>query len=222
MNALTSPVDVDLQVNQPEHTASSARRTDHDLLEATKNGDEQAFAELVGRYQNQITNYLYRLLNDYEEAVDLAQETFVRVYFAASRYHTEFAFSTYLYRIATNLGISELRKRKRRKLLSLTGLFQGDEGDKEKEFDIPDDEVLPEAALLDKERGAVITRAIASLPEKYRLPLVLREVEEKSYDEVAQILDLTQGTLKSRLSRGRGLLREKLKNYFSEKELDKR
>jgi RNA polymerase sigma-70 factor (ECF subfamily) len=216
MKALTSPADFDLQAKSPEAPVLSARRTDHDLLEATKNGDEASFAELVGRYQNQITNYIYRLLNDYEEAIDLAQETFVRVYFAAGRYHTNFAFSTYLYRIATNLAISEMRRRKRRRLMSLTGLFQSEESDGDKEFDIPDDETLPDTALLDKERSEVISRAIASLPEKYRLPLVLREVEEKSYDEVAEILELSQGTLKSRLSRGRGLLREKLKGYFAE------
>jgi len=215
MKALTSPADLDFQAKTPEVPVPSARRTDHDLLEATKNGDESSFAELVGRYQNQITNYIYRLLNDYEEAVDLAQETFVRVYFAAGRYHTNFAFSTYIYRIATNLAISEMRRRKRRKLMSLTGLFQNEESDSDKEFDLPDEEILPDVALLDKERGEVISRAIASLPEKYRLPLVLREVEEKSYEEVAEILDLSQGTLKSRLSRGRGLLREKLKGYFT-------
>lgn len=218
MKALTSPIpmEIELQAAPVEVQPVSGKRSDHDLLEATKNGDEGAFAELVARYQNQITNYIYRLLNDYEEAIDLAQETFVRVYFAAGRYHTHFAFSTYIYRIATNLAISEMRRRKRRKLMSLTGLFQSEDGDSDKEFDIPDDESLPEDEVLDKEKSAVITRAIASLPEKYRLPLVLREVEEKSYDEVAEILDLSQGTLKSRLSRGRGLLKEKLKAYFAE------
>src|SRR5262245_20941390 len=143
MKALTSPADLDFQAPSPEISAPSARRSDHDLLEATKNGDEGAFAELVARYQNQITNYVYRLLNDYEEAIDLAQETFVRVYFAAGRYHTHFAFSTYIYRIATNLAISEMRRRKRRKLMSLTGLFQNEDGESEKEFDLPDDDVLP-------------------------------------------------------------------------------
>jgi RNA polymerase sigma-70 factor, ECF subfamily len=68
--------------------------SDHALIEATKNGDESAFADIVARYRNPLTNYLYRFLNDYEEAVDLAQETFVRVYFAIDRYHTEYAFST--------------------------------------------------------------------------------------------------------------------------------
>ena len=97
--------------------------SDHALLEATRIGDEDAFAELVSRYRNQITSYIYRMTNDYDGAVDLAQETFVRVYRAAERYQTTYAFSTYIYRIATNLAISELRKRKRRKLVSLTGFF---------------------------------------------------------------------------------------------------
>lgn len=187
--------------------------SDHALIEATKQGDETAFAEIVSRYRNPITNYLYRLLNDYEEAVDLAQETFVRVYFAAERYHTGYAFSTYLYRIATNLAISEMRRRKRRKLLSLTGLFQP-EGETETEFDLTDEKPLPDANLLDDEQQKVIARAIAAMPEKYRLPIVLRDIEEKSYEEVAEILGLGLGTTKSRISRARALLKEKLKHYF--------
>ena len=143
-------------------TVQSEKLSDHQLIEAVKAGDEDAFGEIMSRYRSQITNYLYRFLNDYEEAVDLAQETFVRVYFALDRYHTDYAFSTYIYRIATNLAISE----------------------------------------------------IATLPEKYRAPLVLRDVEGKSYDDVAAILDLGLGTTKSRISRARKLLRDKLENHF--------
>src|SRR5678816_3126816 len=117
--------------------------SDHQLIAAAKAGDEDAFAEIVSRYKNPITNFLYRFLNDYEEAVDLAQETFVRVYFALDRYHTDFAFSTYIYRIATNLAISEIRKRKRRTILSLTGLFQSDAEDTT-EFQPTDDKALPD------------------------------------------------------------------------------
>ena len=152
-------------------------------------------------------------MNDYEEAVDLAQETFVRVYFALERYHTEYAFSTYIYRIATNLAISELRKRKRRKLVSLTGFFQyGD--DEEEDFQPPDEKPLPDVNLVENEQSKIIGRAIATLPEKYRAPIVLREIEGKSYDEIAEILDLGLGTTKSRISRARGLLKEKLKNLI--------
>jgi RNA polymerase sigma-70 factor (ECF subfamily) len=187
--------------------------SDHALIEATKSGDETAFAVIVDRYRNPITNYLYRFLNDYEEAVDLAQETFVRVYFAIERYHTEYAFSTYIYRIATNLAISEIRKRKRRKLLSLTGLFQTDVEDTT-EFQPPDERSLQDENLLDDEQTQVIARAISTLPEKYRVPIVLRDVEGKSYEEVAAIMELGLGTTKSRISRARGLLKEKLKHYF--------
>jgi RNA polymerase sigma-70 factor (ECF subfamily) len=187
--------------------------SDHSLIEATKQGDESAFAELVRRYRNPIVNYLYRFLNDYEEAVDLAQETFVRVYFARDRYHTGYAFSTYIYRIATNLAISELRRRKRRKLLSLNGLFQS-RSDEAAEFQPRDERPLPDTGLVEDERSRVIARAIAALPEKYRVAVVLRDVEGRSYEEIAAIMQLGLGTTKSRISRARGLLKEKLKHYF--------
>jgi RNA polymerase sigma-70 factor (ECF subfamily) len=187
--------------------------SDHELIAAANAGDEDAFAEIVSRYKNPITNFLYRFLNDYEEAVDLAQETFVRVYFALDRYHTDFAFSTYIYRIATNLAITEIRKRKRRSLLSLTGLFQSSDDDTV-EFQPPDKRSLQDANLEEDERSKVIAKAIETLPPKYRLPIVLRDVEGKSYEEVAAILDLGLGTTKSRISRGRGLLKEKLRDHI--------
>ena len=189
------------------------RLSDHALIEATKAGDEAAFAEIMDRYRSPITNYLYRFLNDYEEAVDLAQETFVRVYFAIDRYHTGYAFSTYIYRIATNLAISEIRRRKRRRLMSLTGLFQT-EDDAQAEFQPPDDRPRPDAELVDDERSRVIGRAIAALPEKYRVPVVLRDVQGRTYEEIAEIMELGLGTTKSRISRGRALLKEKLQHYL--------
>jgi RNA polymerase sigma-70 factor (ECF subfamily) len=155
--------------------------TDHHLLEATKEGDETAFAELVRRYRNQITNYVYRMTNDYDSAVDLAQETFMRVYAAADRYQTTYAFSTYIYRIATNLAISELRRRKRRRLVSLTGFFQGHDSPGEAtELELRDLNPLQDVTVVEDERRCAVARAIATLPEKYRAPLVLRDVEERS------------------------------------------
>ena len=196
-----------------DHRVPEENQSDHALIEATKQGDEAAFAIIVGRYRSPITNYLYRFLNDYEEAVDLAQETFVRVYFAIERYHTEYAFSTYIYRIATNLAISEIRKRKRRTLLSLTGLFQSDAEDTT-EFQPVDERSLPDKDLIDDEQGRAIARAIATLPPKYRVPVILRDIEGKSYEEIAAIMELGLGTTKSRISRARGLLKERLKKYF--------
>lgn len=188
--------------------------SDHALLEATKHGDESAFALLVARYRNQITNYVYRMTNDYDGAVDLAQETFVRVYQAADRYQTTYAFSTYIYRIATNLAISELRKRKRRRMVSLTGFFQGRDGQEPQEFNPPDERPLQDESLVDTERRDAVGRAISTLPDKYRAPLILRDVEGKSYEEISRIMEMSEGTVKSRISRARGLLREKLRAYF--------
>lgn len=204
---------VSTDAEEKDSTVPEEKPSDHQLIEATKNGDEIAFAEIVARYRNPLTNYLFRFLNDYEEAVDLAQETFVRVYFAIDRYHTQYAFSTYVYRIATNLAISELRRRKRRRLMSLTGLFQADE-DSEVEYQPADKAALQDTQIVDNERDRTIARAIAALPEKYRVPIILRDIEGKSYDEVAEIMGLGLGTTKSRISRGRGLLREKLEHYF--------
>jgi RNA polymerase sigma-70 factor (ECF subfamily) len=189
--------------------------SDHRLLEATREGDEAAFAELVRRYRNQITNYVYRMTNDYDLAVDLAQETFMRVYAAADRYQTSFAFSTYIYRIATNLAISELRRRKRRRLVSLSTFFQPREsGDDSCELEMPDAGPLQDVTLVEDERRGAVSRAIATLPEKYRAPLVLRDVEGRSYDEIATILEMSEGTVKSRINRARAFLRDKLQAYL--------
>ena len=189
------------------------KASDHALLEGTLAGDEDAFAELVARYRNQITSYIYRMTNDYDGAVDLAQETFLRVYRAAGRYQTTHAFSTYIYRIATNLAISELRKRKRRRLVSLTGLLSSADGEEARDFDAPDERPLADAELVDAEQKRVVKRAILTLPDKYRAPLVLRDVEGKSYDEIAKILATSEGTVKSRINRARNFLRDKVRNY---------
>src|SRR5437588_5661950 len=131
---------------QPELAAGLA--SDHALLEATRAGNDDAFAELVSRYRNSITSYIYRMTNDYDGAVDLAQETFVRVFRAVERYQTTYAFSTYIYRIATNLAISELRKRKRRRLVSLTGFFVPSDGGEALEFNPSDSQPLQDTVLV--------------------------------------------------------------------------
>lgn len=212
MRTLSSIEDLNFAAAMPTRVVVQ-KASDHVLLEETLAGDEDAFAELVSRYRNQITSYIYRMTNDYDGAVDLAQETFLRVYRAAGRYQTTHAFSTYIYRIATNLAISELRKRKRRRLVSLTGLLSSADGEETRDFDAPDDKPLQDTSLVDSERRRVVKRAISTLPEKYRAPLVLRDVEGKSYDEIADILQTSEGTVKSRINRARNFLRDKMRNY---------
>lgn len=196
-----------------EPAVSHSDLSDHELIDATRGGDEAAFAEIVSRYRGQLTNYIYRMLGDYEESIDLAQESFVRVYFAIDRYHSQYAFSTYIYRIATNLAISELRKRKRRKLFSLTGLFAYDD-ESDEEYQPPDDRPHPEDELVSREMRETIGKAIVSLPDRYKAPIILREIEDKTYEEIAEILGLGLGTTKSRISRGRGILRQRLERYL--------
>jgi RNA polymerase sigma-70 factor (ECF subfamily) len=199
-------------VYQAQGTVSTAHNvealSDHELVAATRDGDELAFQEVVRRYRTPITNFVYRMLNDYDTAVDLAQETFVRVYTSVGRYEAQYSFSTYIYRIASNLAISEIRKRRRRKVVSLFGFFSSE--DDEMDLDPPDERPLPEDNVLGEERKRAVKRAIASLPPKYRSALVLRDIEGHSYEQIAEILALSEGTVKSRINRARALLREKL------------
>lgn len=186
---------------------------DHALLEATRTGDEAAFQELVNRYRNPITNYVYRMLGDYDRAVDLAQETFVRVYMSAERYQANYSFSTYIYRIASNLAITDLRQRKRRRLIPIPSFFDRD--GEETELEIADERAVEaDEAMIDDERRRAVSRAIATLPDKYRAPVVLRDVEGRSYEEISAALGLSDGTVKSRINRARNLLKEKLKEYL--------
>src|SRR5215468_10704815 len=133
--------------------------SDHELLEAIRDGDEMAFQEIVRRYRNPITNFVYRMIDDYERAVELSQETFIRVYMSASRYQANYSFSTYIYRIASNLAISELRRRKRRKLVSLFSPFVNDDGESV-EIDPPDINPLQDESLIEDERRRAVARAI--------------------------------------------------------------
>jgi RNA polymerase sigma-70 factor (ECF subfamily) len=196
-------------------TSSGSLETasDHELLATIRDGDEEAFQEIVRRYRNPITNFVYRMLDDYERSVELAQETFIRVYTSADRYKATYSFSTYIYRIASNLAISELRLRKRRKLVSLFTPFATDDGET-LELDPADTCPLPDQTMIEDERRKAVARAIKTLPLKYRTPIVLRDVEGLSYDRIAEVLSLSEGTVKSRINRARNLLREKLSAYM--------
>lgn len=182
---------------------------DNALVSAYLEGNEDAFEVLVHRYQDRLVNYLNNLLHDYELAVDLAQEAFIRVFRNAHRYKGKYQFSTWIYRIATNLAIDEIRKRERKGrffIYNVMSLFQKNE----QTCPLPDLRESPESALGRKERLLHLQTAIDSLPEKYRLAFMLKEVQELSYEETATILKISIGTTKSRVYRAKRLLREKL------------
>ena len=173
------------------------KEIDYRLMRAIQAGDMVAFSDMVDRYKNRLMNVIGRMLSSAEEAEDVVQETFVRVYQHRQSFNFQHCFSTWIYTIGLNLARNELRKRKKFKYYDITEM-EGNESEFAVEAKLPSR--LPE----------VLNTAVEGLPEKYRMAFMLRDVQELSYEEVAQILDVPLGTVKSRVNRARLILREKL------------
>ena len=188
---------------------------DNELVRDFIAGNDAAFTCLVTKYKDALTNYLNAMLGDYDVAVDLSQETFLRVYRNISRYSNIYQFSTWLYRIATNLAIDEMRFRKRRGRVFYRNVWGARQGNDEEmpELQISDVRRGPRDEMLRKESGQVLQDAIRSLPEKYRTAFIMKEIQELPYDSIARILKCSAGTIKSRLHRARELLQRKLEHY---------
>jgi RNA polymerase sigma-70 factor (ECF subfamily) len=192
----------------------SSQATDNDLLQSFISGNEDAFQLIVKRYTGPIVNYVNSMICDYDMAVDLAQETFIRVFQNARRYERKYQFSTWIYRIATNLAIDEIRSRKRRGRFFFMNAFPNYERDEIK-LEISDGKPAPDELLSNRELRGTLAQAISCLPPKYRTVFVLKEVHELSYPEIAEILDESEGTVKSRLHRAKILLRGKLSHVLN-------
>jgi len=164
-------------------------------------GDPAAFAELVGRWEKPVQDLCFRMLGDYQMSMDIAQETFARVFARRKDFSGQSRFSTWLWRIALNLCLDELRKRRRWREESLEdGLVDVMESDSES----------PDAALASREEAELVRRCLLSLPEHYRSVLVLRHYENLKFAEIAAVLDIPEGTVKSRMAAAMTLLGEKL------------
>ncbi|GLX68574.1 RNA polymerase sigma factor SigW [Paenibacillus glycanilyticus] len=172
-------------------------------------GDQRAFAELVGLYQDKLFHMAYRMLYNRQEAEDVVQETFLRVYKNLERYDESLKFSTWIYRIATNLCIDRLRKRK--PSYSLDAESTDHEGLDGYSM-IPSDDRTPESELLLSETQRIIHDAIESLPPKYKTIMMLRYIQEMSLQEIGDVLDMPVTTIKTRVHRGREFLRKKLEH----------
>ncbi len=214
---MTDSVGKALELKELEIGAEQARSSaDNDLVREFIAGNDAAFTQLVSKYKDAITNYLSTLIGDYEIAVDLAQETFLRVYRNIGRYSHFYQFSTWIYRIATNLAIDEMRYRKRRGRVfyrNIWGARVKDETDPA-EVEISDARRGPRDEVLRKESGRVLRDAIRSLPEKYRIAFIMKEVQDMPYESIADALNCSAGTVKSRLHRARELLQRKLEHYL--------
>jgi RNA polymerase sigma-70 factor (ECF subfamily) len=192
-----------------------APASDNSLVRDFISGDDMAFAQLVARYKDSLTNYLSMMIGDYDTAVDLSQEAFLRVYRNINRYSNLYQFSTWIYRIATNLAIDEIRYRKRRGRVFYKNVL-GNRKSAEKsghEFEVTDIRRGPRDEILRKESGRILGDAIRSLPGKYRTAFIMKEVEKLPYETIAKVLNCSAGTIKSRLHRARELLQRKLEHY---------
>lgn len=187
--------------------AQGEQLDDRALVARILEGDRDRFTELVTRYERRVINYVYRITHRYEDAHDLAQEIFVKVFLALDRYDPKYQFSTWLFRIAQNSAIDALRK-KTLSEVSLTRPPDDESSSKEREF--ADGGVSPYRAMKNKQLGAAIDKAVEKLPPDYRELIQLRHFAELSYEEIATMKRLPLGTVKNKLFRARNLLKEVL------------
>lgn len=177
------------------------------LVKLALKGDQRAFAEIVELYKDKIFHLGYRMLSNRHEAEDVVQETFLRVYKNLDRYDQKQKFSTWIYRIGTNLCIDRLRKRK--PSYSLDAELNDQDGTDGYAL-LPGDERTPESEYLLSETQKLIHQAIDSLPDKYKTVMVLRYLQELSLQEISEVMDMPVTTIKTRVHRGREFLRKKL------------
>jgi RNA polymerase sigma-70 factor, ECF subfamily len=185
----------------------SDRQSDEVLITLFQGGDESAFRNLVERYQEKIRSLVYAIVHDQEAIDDLAQDVFIKAYEALPRFRFESSFYTWVYRIAINRSRDELRRKKVRRFFS----YQSVEESTGKSID-EHLSVEPE----DYEIKEIVSWGLRQLPEKYRMPVVLKDMDGMSYEEIADTLDCELGTVKSRISRGRAMLRKKLAPLLEE------
>jgi RNA polymerase sigma-70 factor, ECF subfamily len=178
---------------------------DGELVQTAIAGREASFEELVRRYQRPIAAYVYRMVGDYDSALDLTQEVFIKVYNSLARYRSEFKFSTWIYKIAHNAAIDHLRRYAVREQ-TLTGEFDGEP----RVIAIESRRLTPEQESEREERRTEIESVVDELPSAYRELIVLRHSHDLSYDEIAEVTGLPLGTVKNRLFRARDAMRELL------------
>ena len=187
--------------------------TEQELVRAAQSGDQSAFGQLVTANQAMVYSLAYRMTGNPEDAADLTQEAFLNAWRSLGSFNGQSAFSTWIYRLASNACIDFLRKEKRRTGLSMTL----EDEDEDRQADLPDDRWSPQRELERREAQEAVRQVLAALSPEHREVLILRELEGLSYAEIAHALGLEEGTVKSRIARARLSLREfllKSGNFF--------
>ena len=182
--------------------------TDEELIASFQNGNEQAYIELVRRYRDRLMTFVFRFVGDMELSEDIVQDTMIKVY-THKHYYKEIAkFSTWIYTIAGNLAKTELRKRKRRKVTLLSQMNTDD-----RKYEIPSTELQSEDIVQGEYAERYIQKAILQLPLHFRTVVILRDIQELSYEEISKIVNVPLGTVKSRINRARLQLQQTLKEF---------
>lgn len=186
--------------------------SDEDLIiEFQKNDTIRAFEILVSRYKNPLTNYVFRFLGDYEACMDVVQETMIKVYKNKDSYKSIALFSTWIYTIAGNLARTEYQRRKRKNIVSLYSIT-----DDEDVFEIPDENYRPDNITDSGIKDELIQKALLNISDAYREMVILRDIQDLTYEEIAEITGVNVGTVKSRINRGRAQLQNLLKAIYNE------
>jgi RNA polymerase sigma-70 factor (ECF subfamily) len=196
-------------ISIPQIATTAADKDDAQLVVASQGGDQDAFAQLVQRHQRRVFNLVFRMLQQYEEANEVTQETFLAAWQGLPSFRGDARFSTWLYRIAYNCCLKQLEQRKRDKALQ-TAIQE------EHVLDYADKEERASTALEIRDFQNLVREHLSMLPAKYRIVLVLRHLQEMTYEEMAEILTMPIGTIKTHLFRARNLLKERLEAFEQE------
>ena len=181
------------------------------IVEYQQNDTLQAFEILVQRYKNPLTNFVYRFLGDYEACADVVQETMIKFYRNKDSYKSIAKFSTWVYTIAGNLAKTEYQRRRRRQIFSLNSY-----GEEKENYEIPDERYRPDVITDSGIKDKIIQNALLKISAAYREAVILRDIQELSYEEIAEIMRIEVGTVKSRINRGRAQLQKLLKDIYNE------
>ena len=173
-------------------------KTDEELIKKFQNGDISAYNHLIYRYKDKLLNYIYQFVHDLDLAEDLLQDTFLKVYTHKNSYKNIAKFSTWIYTIAGNFAKTELRKTKRRKTYSNSELIYSED-----ELVVPDYSNEPDKDIIDKSLKQDLQECLSNLPLDFKTIIILRDIQELSYDEISIIVELPLGTVKSRINRAR-------------------
>jgi RNA polymerase sigma-70 factor (ECF subfamily) len=191
----------------------SSRAEDSELIHAAIKGNQEAYKRLMKKYYASLTHLIYKLVHDKEEIEDLTQEAFIKAFASLKNFNEEYAFSTWLFKIATNNAIDYLRKKKL-EAFSINKPLESEDSDYT--FELPDSTYEPDKDIIGKQRSEFIEEAIRSLPEKYRKVIILRHKEEWDYAEIAKKLKLPIGTVKAHIFRAREILYKKLRHRMAQ------